>query len=88
VTTIEIPVVEELARADGSIGWLAMVGARCAWFTSRLDPDVAAHLFDRDTALAGSISPGPGKAWEVDGGYRASGRWTFASGSAHTRRCG
>jgi alkylation response protein AidB-like acyl-CoA dehydrogenase len=76
-------VVEELARADGSIGWLAMVGAQCAWFTSRLGPDVAAQLFGRDTTLAGSISPGPGRAWEVEGGYRASGRWTFASGSAH-----
>jgi alkylation response protein AidB-like acyl-CoA dehydrogenase len=74
-------VIEEVARADGSTGWCVMVAAQCAWGLPSLDQDTVAGVFNRDDIFASSISPGTAVA--VDGGYRATGRWTFASGCRH-----
>ena len=74
-------VVEAVARADGSVGWCVHVAAQASWALPALDEDVVAGIFTRDDVLAGSI--GPGRAVAVDGGYRATGRFPFASGCTH-----
>src|SRR5204863_340742 len=55
------------------------------WATSFLRPDVAAELLrDPHAIMVGSFgSPFGGRAVAVDGGYRVTGRWPFASGSPH-----
>jgi alkylation response protein AidB-like acyl-CoA dehydrogenase len=77
-------VVEEVAYADGSAGWCAMIGGCYATFGGLLPPPGAREVFgDPSTVAAGSFRPDKGVAHEVEGGYRVSGRWELASGSGH-----
>lgn len=76
-------VVEAASRIDGSAGWAVMIGTQSAWFASFLPPPVAERVVGRPGAtLAGVLRPG-GRAVPVDGGYRVSGRWGFASGCTY-----
>ena len=81
-------VIEALSEADGSVGWCAMIGSGGGWFASLLRPDVGYELFARDpyVVMAGSLGLPPGaRAVAVDGGYRVSGHWSFASGCLHSK---
>ncbi len=78
------PVIEEIARADGSAGWLAYVGSEALRQTSRLRPPVARHITASPHAfVAGMFTAGKNRAVAVPGGYRVSGRWHMCSGSLH-----
>jgi alkylation response protein AidB-like acyl-CoA dehydrogenase len=74
-------VVEEISRVDGSVGWCAMITSGAGWLAGGLKHQVAAELFGQppDVRLAGIIIP-RGEAFPVDGGYKVSGHFTFASG--------
>ena len=76
-------VIETLAAADGSIGWCAMIGAQSAWLSALL-PVAGAERIVRDSRaiLAGHLQP-RGRAVPVDGGYRVTGHWAYASGCQH-----
>lgn len=78
--------IEEIATADGSIGWCAMIATLFSGFAAWLAPEVGEVLAGRpaDMRGAGSIRP-QGRAHPVDGGYRIDGHWDFASGIAHAR---
>ena len=78
-------VVEELSSMDGSVGWTMGVGGGVGGIVSGwLSADAARDVFSSDpiglTAGAGQRN---GRARAVDGGYRLTGRWSFASGAAH-----
>jgi indole-3-acetate monooxygenase len=76
-------VVETLSRLDGSVGWCAMIGAQWGWFSAFLAPGAGEELYGPPDAVgAGALKPG-GRAVPVEGGYRVSGRWPFASGCTH-----
>ena len=77
-------VFEEAARQDGAVGWCSMIGASNGYFGGLL-PAAGAHevYADRAVVLAGTFRPA-GTAVAVDGGYRVSGRWPFASGIMHS----
>lgn len=74
-------VVEELSKADGSVGWCAMIATALSMNVGRLPAKIGRELAGTpaDYRGAGSARPG-GRAWEVPGGYRVKGRWNFASG--------
>jgi alkylation response protein AidB-like acyl-CoA dehydrogenase len=76
--------VETLAIADASVAWLSMVASGCAWLTGWLAEDVLREMRGDpcDLRIAGSYRP-LGRARPVAGGYRARGRWDFASGILH-----
>jgi indole-3-acetate monooxygenase len=83
-------VVEELSRADGSVGWNAMIANAMALNIGRLPAEVGRELAGTpaDYRAAGSARPGGpsgGRAWEVPGGYRVQGQWNFASGIYNAR---
>ncbi|HEY4171733.1 MAG TPA: acyl-CoA dehydrogenase family protein [Rhodopila sp.] len=79
-------VVEELSKADGSVGWCAMIATALSMNTARLPAEVGRDLAGSpaDYRGAGSARPG-GRAWAVPGGYRVKGRWNFASGIQNAR---
>jgi alkylation response protein AidB-like acyl-CoA dehydrogenase len=74
-------VFEELSRADASVGWTAMIGAG-AWVDLGGLPRATfdALYADGPDAIIGGVFSPAGTAVPVDGGYRVSGRWAFASG--------
>jgi alkylation response protein AidB-like acyl-CoA dehydrogenase len=85
---VDIPaqfaVVEELARADGSAGWCAMIAAGAGFFRAALPDEVADALYpDLDGVTAGFVQAPVGRLDVVDGGYLLSGRWPFGSGCTH-----
>ncbi|QPF84339.1 acyl-CoA dehydrogenase [Bradyrhizobium genosp. L] len=71
---------EEIAKADASTAWCLGQCAVCAMTAAYLEPDAAGEIFNTAPGILawGAI------AHEVraePGGYRASARWDFASGS-------
>jgi len=76
----QIRVIEALSVADASVGWCAMIGVDGGYMTGFLDQTVAREMYpDIDVPTAFAASP-TGRAVPVEGGYRVSGRWPFASG--------
>ncbi len=76
-------VTETIAAEDASTAWCLGQGAGCAMSAVFLEPQAAEEIFGpRDAVLAWGAGI-QGKAVAVAGGYRVSGRWTFASGSRH-----
>ncbi|MDH3680032.1 MAG: acyl-CoA dehydrogenase family protein [Acidimicrobiia bacterium] len=83
ITTIEA--IEAISEADGSIGWTLMIGIETVGIGgSLMDPDTAGRLFaeDPELVMCGALNP-QGRARPVEGGWRVSGRWPFASGCHH-----
>jgi indole-3-acetate monooxygenase len=79
-------VIEELAYADASTAWTAMIGAGCGGLASGWLPEPGVRrVFAPDRPLpvvAGQLQP-RGTGRPVAGGYLVTGRWSFASGIAH-----
>lgn len=81
-------VMETVARADASTAWCLGQAAGCAMSAAFLKPAAARRLFGlRDAVLAWGAGI-QGKAIAVEGGYRVSGKWTFASGCANATLLG
>ena len=77
-------VTEALAAADASVGWCICQNNGCAMSAAYLPPDVAQEIFGPPTGILAWGPPGaPYPAQPVEGGYRISGKWRFASGSHH-----
>lgn len=77
---------EAIAWADASTGWFVnQSNVSSATSAAAMPHEAAAAIFDGPRAgLAwGAIYSGS-KAIRVDGGYRLTGTWSFASGSRHT----
>jgi indole-3-acetate monooxygenase len=83
-TSMEI--VETLASADGSTGWVVMIGSETPMFLALLSRKHFDSLYGTgpDVIIAGAFAP-RGQAELVDGDYRVSGRWGFASGCQHSQ---
>jgi alkylation response protein AidB-like acyl-CoA dehydrogenase len=79
-----LEVISELAAADGSVGWVAMIGSATPWLFCNLPRNAfdAIYASTPDVIHASSTVPA-GTAERVDGGYRVTGRWPFASGCRH-----
>lgn len=71
----------EGSRADGSLGWVMMVGVAQPIILSMFpEATVEALVGDHPRArIRGTLAP-KGRAVAVDGGYLVSGQWPFASG--------
>lgn len=77
----QIETIETLSEADGAAGWNLMIGIENLSFLGpALPPDTAKRIFaDPLLVVAGALNP-LGRAIPVDGGYRVTGQWPFASG--------
>lgn len=73
---------EALASLDASVGWCVCQNNGCSMTTAYLGADAAAEIFGPDTGILAWGPPGsPFEAQPVEGGFRISGTWRFASGS-------
>jgi alkylation response protein AidB-like acyl-CoA dehydrogenase len=71
---------EEIAKADASTAWCLGQCSVCAMTAAYLDPDAANEIFNTAPGILawGAIAH---EVQAVPGGYKASARWDFASGS-------
>ena len=76
--------VEELSKADGSVGWCSFVASAVSIYAGWIPADLGRGLFGQplDIRVAGSFRP-TGQAKAVDGGYQIGGRWNYVSGVNH-----
>ena len=75
-----VPVIEEIAKADASTAWCLNQASGCSMTAAYLDPAAANEIFGGSRGIL-AWGPGPGTARAVDGGYRVTASWSFASGS-------
>jgi alkylation response protein AidB-like acyl-CoA dehydrogenase len=76
-----VAMIEALAAADSSVGWVTMIGTASQLFITRLPRATYDRIYadGSDVMVVGSGTPA-GRAEVIDGGYRVYGRWPFASG--------
>jgi alkylation response protein AidB-like acyl-CoA dehydrogenase len=72
--------LEEIAKADASTAWCLGQCSVCAMIAASLDHDTAQEIFNASPGILawGAIAH---EARAVEGGYRVTARWDFASGS-------
>ena len=77
---IFMQMLEEVAKADASTAWCLGQCSVCAMTAAYLDPDAAREIFNAPPGILawGAIA---NEVHVVPGGYRATARWNFASGS-------
>lgn len=83
-----IDVWRELARQDGSVGWIGIANFPSAAFCAAYLPDAGfAEVFGADgsaqVTIGGQFAPN-GQGISCDGGYRITGAWNFGSGTGHS----
>jgi alkylation response protein AidB-like acyl-CoA dehydrogenase len=83
-TTIDV--CEELAFADGSVGWAFAQNITVGAYSAYLEPEFAMPVAQA-RASAGMFAP-IGMAHEEKGGFRVSGNYPFGSGSGHAEFMG
>ncbi|HVJ54456.1 MAG TPA: acyl-CoA dehydrogenase family protein [Aliidongia sp.] len=79
-----LDIITLLCRIEGSVGWAAVIGAGSAVFPALHPRETYDEIYRHgpDVIFAASAAP-MGKAEKVDGGWRVTGRWPFASGCQH-----
>lgn len=83
-----IDAVAEIGRADGGTGWATALLNVCAWVVTLFPERAQKEVFTGSTLnrVCGVFAPSS-TAERVDGGYKVSGEWTYASGSKHAQWC-
>ena len=81
-----VEVIAELGRGCGSTAWVASLINVCAWLAALFPEQAQRDVWETnpDAWAAGSLAPN-GEAIAVDGGWRVSGRWPWASGCLHAQ---
>lgn len=77
---IFMQMLEEIAKADASTAWCLGQCSVCAMIAASLDHDSAHEIFNTAPGILawGAVAH---EARAVEGGYRVTARWDFASGS-------
>src|SRR4051812_43700481 len=77
---IFMQMLEEVAKADASTAWCLGQCSVCAMTAAYIDPDAAREIFAAPNGILawGAVA---NQVQAVPGGYRATARWDFASGS-------
>ena len=83
---IQYQAVTEVGAVCGSTGWVFGVMGAHNWHLAVFPPQAQQDVWGEDDSaqLATSLAP-TGAVERVDGGFRISGRWSFASGCDHCR---
>lgn len=73
-------VIEEIAKSDASTAWCLAQCCVCSMAAAYLDRAVALEVFGPSDGIAAWGPVAPSEARMVEGGYRVTGTWNFASG--------
>jgi alkylation response protein AidB-like acyl-CoA dehydrogenase len=76
-------VIEAVGEADASTGWCVMIAATSSLSAAYLPMEAARRIHATPTTITGGVFAPMGKARAEGDGYRLSGRWQWASGSAN-----
>jgi alkylation response protein AidB-like acyl-CoA dehydrogenase len=76
--------LEELSRADGSVGWCMSIANSTGLIAAYMEPAIAREIWGDPRATVAWGPPNESRALAVPGGYRVTGRWDFASGCRHS----
>lgn len=81
---VQFEVIRQLGRGCGSTAWTFGNTSSQQINVAMCDAEMQEEFWgkDADTLMSGSLAP-TGKAEAVDGGYRLTGTWGFASGVDH-----
>jgi indole-3-acetate monooxygenase len=85
---VYVAAIEELGRHDASIAWNAFVSNSSALIAAFLEPAAISAIFADPRSLVSWGPPNSSRAKAVDGGYRVTGQWDFASGCRQARWMG
>jgi alkylation response protein AidB-like acyl-CoA dehydrogenase len=75
-------VIKTVAIADGSTAWCLCQNTVCSIVAAWMPLESARAVFTAPNAVL-AWGPGPARAQATPGGYRVTGRWSFASGGRH-----
>ena len=81
-----LELIDEISYINPSAGWCTFINSTSTAWKGAFLPDTAVDQIFADGRMpisSGSVIP-RGLATPVDGGWRVSGRWPFASGSGHS----
>ena len=78
-----VRVTEAIAGADASTAWVLCQVSGCSMAAAYVDPGVAREIWGPERGVLAWGSGPAGRAVAVDGGYRVTGTWGFASGGRH-----
>jgi indole-3-acetate monooxygenase len=77
----------EMARQDGSLGWIGIANIPSSCFAAAYLPDegfdAVFRAHNNRVTMGGQFFPN-GMGDKVDGGYRVTGAWQFGSGTGHS----
>jgi len=77
---LQFDLSEEVSSYDGSVGWNYAIGSGNGSLGGRLSREVAARVFSGPEQTVATSGAPTGRAVAVDGGYRVTGRFAWASG--------
>ena len=83
---VQMEIIEAITRVEPSAGWCVMIGSSSVGQPGAYLPDDAIDAVfpgGRPPRVASSLAQG-GAAEPVEGGYRVTGQWSFASGIRHS----
>jgi alkylation response protein AidB-like acyl-CoA dehydrogenase len=73
----------ELARGDGSVGWLISQANNSQWLAAQMGPALREDVFAGATSRGASVLLGQSTVRRAPGGFVLDGRWPFCSGIHH-----
>jgi len=79
-----VEAIAEAGRHDGSVAWCLSIANSTGLIAPYLDIEIAREIFADPRAVVAWGPPNESTARAVPGGYRVSGRWSFASGCRHS----
>ena len=78
-----IKLVQQVAEADGSVGWCMNQGSVLASLARLLPGETAKRIYSSPNITLANGPPGHCESVKQKNGYSLSGRWTFSSGICH-----
>ena len=78
-----LPILEQASYLDGSLGWTLTLGSGAGVFAAYMNPDFARKQFAKPETFITGSGYQAGTAKKTSGGFKATGKWKYATGAPH-----